>query len=292
MKLESSDDGIDQITLPSTTSSPKHPYTKSLLRWAGSKKYLLPHLIPAWKDNSKRLVEPFAGSAQFYFAIRPKKALLADTNADLVLALQCVKGDPIGISRRIGRMENNEDNYYRIRALDPSSLEPIARAARFIFLNRYCFNGLYRTNLRGEFNVPYGGQRSGNLPTIEALSKYSKLLATATIKNWEFKKTLSKCGPRDFVYIDPPYLEIKRRVFNSYSQNAFSGQDLVALREELVRLTKERVTWLMSYSDSDEGAYLAEGFSVKVVTVTRTIAGSIHKRHQHRELVVQSPSNS
>ncbi len=137
------------------------------LRWAGSKRKLLPVLREYWNPSYSRYVEPFAGSACLFFHLQPSKALLGDINRDLMFTYRQVRRDLPAVLSALRKFKGNKKEYLRLRAISPTELEDAERAARFIFLNRYCFNGIYRTNLQGSFNVPYGGLRAGYIPPDE-----------------------------------------------------------------------------------------------------------------------------
>src|SRR5438094_5770958 len=141
----------------------------TFLRWAGSKRKLLPVLLDAVPDNFDRYVEPFAGSACLFFALGPHRAILADINADLVNVYQRLKDDVEGVISHLSSFKSNKSEYYRLRSESIARMPRARRAARFIYLNRLCFNGLYRTNKQGRFNVPYGGYKAGEFPSPELL---------------------------------------------------------------------------------------------------------------------------
>src|SRR5216683_17251 len=176
-----------------------------LLRWAGSKRQIVPTLAQYWNDDFKRYVEPFAGSACLFFHLAPRTALLGDINSELLSTYRHVRIRHQEVSKLLRKMRKSEREYYRVRSLQPDLLSSAKRAARFIYLNRYCFNGLYRTNANGGFNVPYGGRGSGSLPSPEALQRASRLLKRATLINGDFEKVLDRVKPGDFVYMDPPF---------------------------------------------------------------------------------------
>src|SRR5438046_2135596 len=150
---------------------------KSFLRWAGSKRQLLPRIIPLIGSGYDRYVEPFAGSACLFFGLLPKRALLGDINQELMFTYRQVQRQATEVGRQLARMRKCKAAYLRLRSTDPAALGAATRAARFIFLNRCCFNGLYRTNQRGQFNVPYGGLKSGQIPTTTVLKQCAKALA-------------------------------------------------------------------------------------------------------------------
>ena len=130
------------------------PRQKPFLRWAGSKRQLLPKLAEYWRPSFRRYVEPFMGSACFFFYLRPEHSLLTDINGDLVEAFTVVRDFPDSVYKRLMEFPLGEEGYYKVRGMNQRKLTPVDRGARFIYLNRFCFNGLYRTNKEGKFNVP------------------------------------------------------------------------------------------------------------------------------------------
>ena len=259
---------------------------KPFLRWAGSKRQLVGTMAAYWTGRHKRYVEPFAGSARFFFELEPRSALLGDINSDLVSMYEAVRTHPKQLSVRLSQWANNKNEYYRLRALDPSTLDEVARAARFIYLNRFCFNGLYRTNKAGKFNVPYGGDRSGTIPSENALKAASKLLSRVRLICGDFETTLKEAKGSDFIYLDPPFTTRGKRVFNDYGPQAFGTEDLMRLREVLENLHEIGATFLLSYADCDEGIVLARDFKTSRVSTRRNIAGFASKRRLTSELLV------
>ncbi|MCY4004168.1 MAG: Dam family site-specific DNA-(adenine-N6)-methyltransferase [Rhodospirillales bacterium] len=261
---------------------------KPLLRWAGSKQQLVGELASYWDGNKSRYVEPFAGSARLFFRLEPERALLGDINAGLISTYCEIQRGPEQVHRFFSRWENSSDKYYELRAKDPETLGTAERAARFIYLNRFCFNGLYRTNLRGEFNVPYGGAKTGRLPTLKRLEKIATLLKRATIMCADFVETVAKAEAGDFVYMDPPFSVSERRVFREYDATDFCDTDLVRLRKCLVELDTKGTRFVLSYDDSEEGETLAEGFGIRRVSTRRNIAGFSGSRRVAQELLISN----
>lgn len=184
------------------------------LRWAGSKRRLIPVLRTYWRPEFRRYLEPFAGSACLFFSLNPPRAILGDVNRELISTYLETKYRVAGVIKRLSNMRPNRRTYIRLRSFAPDDLGRAARAARFIYLNRYCFNGLYRTNQRGQFNVPYGGEKSGRLPSAEVLRQCSRRLKTARLIAGDFEQVLRLAVKGDFVYMDPPYAVGARRVEN------------------------------------------------------------------------------
>ena len=256
------------------------------LRWAGSKRLLLNQLASHWDANYARYIEPFAGSARLFFHLCPLKAILSDINADLIHTYQQLKTCPQRMILRLTNWSADRRSYYRVRAMAPSSLDPISRAARFIYLNRYCFNGLFRTNLKGEFNVPYGGSKTGRIPDLPAFKDCSRALAGATLVACDFEKTVARAKRGDFVYLDPPFSTASRRVFTEYDKAGFCHTDVERLRASICVLADRKVSFLLSYVDSPEAEYLSRGFRRQLVSVKRSIAGFTAAREHSPEVLI------
>lgn len=260
--------------------------TKPFLRWAGSKHQLVQTMTGYWTGQKSRYVEPFAGSARFFFELEPPCALLADINTDLISMYEVVQNHPGQLYTALKQWVNSEKEYYRIRALNPTSLDEVSRAARFIYLNRFCFNGLYRTNKSGQFNVPYGGLKSGTLPSESDLLAASKMLASVTLRSGDFESTLKSVESDDFIYLDPPFTTSNRRVFNEYGPRSFGANDLRRLRRAIERVHEIGAAFLLSYADCPEGKELARNFKKTTVKTRRNIAGFANKRRKATELLV------
>ncbi len=197
-------------------------HTKPLFRWAGSKAKILPKLEAFWSPKYARYVEPFAGSASLYFRLAPNMAILNDINTELIHSYKYVRQQPEAISDGLRRLTKSKKTYLRLRGLRAADLNKIDRAARFIYLNRYCFNGLYRTNSRGQFNVPYAPEGSGRLPSKKRLLAAAKMLTGAKLFSKDFEDVIETyVGENDFVYLDPPYAVENRRVFRQYGPQVF-----------------------------------------------------------------------
>jgi len=256
------------------------------LRWAGSKRQLLPALKDLIGNNFTRYVEPFAGSACVFFDVAPKKALLGDINSELINTYIEVKyrvGDVIECLRK---WHKTKKQYLELRSVDPKSLPRCARAARFIYLNRCCFNGLYRTNREGTFNVPYGGNRSGRIPRPSILRLASSALKNAKLISGDFTKVIKKVELGDFVYMDPPFSTRSRRTFNEYDASLFGADAVNRLKTCMKALDKQKVRFVVSYAESEEAESLREGFCSLVVRVRRNIGGFASRRKFANEVFI------
>lgn len=256
------------------------------LRWAGSKRQLIPVLSKFWNPNYKRYVEPFAGSACLFFRLSPPKALLSDINQELINTYKQVAEDVDSVLKELKKLKKSKTDYYQIRSKNPDSLDPYERAARFIYLNRYCFNGLYRTNSRGKFNVPYCGDERGIMPKDEVFLRASSLLENVELHHNNYEETLKKVRHGDFVYIDPPFSIRDKEVFNEYDVSKFSFKDIQRLRTWLIELNKRDISFLVSYAESEEANILKKGFFWETVSVRRCIAGFSANRKRVNEIII------
>jgi len=244
-------------------------------------------LYHLWDSSYTRYVEPFAGSASWFFYILPASALLGDINKELIFTYQQVKNHLPQVIKALNKNGGGKDNYYRLRDIDPATISPAARAARFIYLNRFSFNGLYRTNRAGKFNVPYNGG-AGNIPSASMLSHCSKALKKARLKACSFEIILEEVKQGDFVYLDPPFSVKSVRVFNEYDASLFNQKQLGLLRDWMVKFNKKNIPFLVSYADSEEGNKLSKGFYKEVVSVRRNIAGFAANRKRGNEILISN----
>lgn len=261
---------------------------KSPVRWAGSKKALLPVLREYWETSFSRYIEPFCGSACLFFDLEPKKALLGDINSELIHSYRALSTDPERVIGALKKQRKSKANYYRLRAQDPSRLSTIDRAARFFFLNRFAFNAIYRTNRAGVFNVPYGDPKSSIKFDNGVLRSAATLLERAKLLNSDFESVLDRAKAGDFVYLDPPYAVSARRVFSEYHPDSFSQVDLKRLRSMLAELNRKNVGFVVSYADSAEGRALSKGWSPRRVLTRRHIAGFADARRSAFEILASN----
>ena len=248
---------------PSITGVPTHDCAP-FLRWAGSKRRLLPTLQEFWTPKHTRYIEPFVGSACLFFAIKPPKAVLGDLNPELIATYIEIKYRISAVLKELKKLKpTNKHEYKRLRSIDIATMTPSARAARFIYLNRFCFNGIYRTNLQGQFNVPYSGDRCGNLPKDEAFKRCSTRLRQARLVNGDFESVLKHAVKGDLIYMDPPYAVRARRIFREYDPSTFTHKDIARLRSWMEKLDTARIDFVVSYAESDVSEHSAQGFFVR-----------------------------
>lgn len=275
--------------MAAVAGQPPPQHCAPFLRWAGSKRRMLPILRQYWTARHRRYIEPFAGSACLFFALCPPAAVLSDLNADLIGTFaQVRRGVGAVLSELRAIPPASKAAYQRLRAVDPLTLPASARAARFIYLNRYCFNGIYRTNLAGRFNVPYSGVGCGKMPDDAAFRRCAMLLRSAQLVSGDFESVLARARRGDFVYMDPPFAVRGRRVFREYGPKPFAQCDVVRLRRWMERLDRRGVTFLLSYAESEEADLLRMGFSHRVVPVRRHVAGFAAHRGSSSEVLISN----
>ena len=235
----------------------------------------------------KRYVEPFAGSACLFFEIAPSAAILGDNNKELMEVYRAVRDEPEHLYRRLCRIKRDLSTYLRWRILKPKSLDKETRAVRFLYLNRNCFNGIYRTNLDGDFNVPMG-DRVGAYFTKSDLMNCSNLLKRATLVEGDFLKTLNRVTAGDFVYLDPPYAVNSRRIFTEYGKKPFDTADIHRFTESLTLIVERGADFLVSYADCSESRELARKWNSIRLPIRRHIAGFADSRRNAYEWIISN----
>lgn len=258
---------------------------RPFIRWAGGKRWLrsfLPSLLPNGFDA---YFEPFLGSGATFFSVRPSRAVLSDANEELVNAFRVVRDRPEELIRALDNLDNNKQEYYRIRESSPRTA--LARAARFVYLNRTAWNGLYRLNSSGRFNVPYGAYVSREVTDRESLLTASRLLQGVTITRSDFLPSISSAEDGDFVFVDPPYATPRRRLeFTSYNARKFVWLDQLRLFQTLIELDRRGGSFLLTNSNHPAIRKLYRRFFVDSLTRSSVISSDAKGRGPTSELVV------
>jgi DNA adenine methylase len=239
-----------------------------------------------------RYVEPFAGSACLFFALDPEKAVLGDNNPELINVYRVLRKSPERMYRRLVSIPRERATYYRWRAKNPHDLDTETRALRFVYLNHNCFNGIYRTNTDGQFNVPFGSKLATYLSRDEFVG-CAEALANAKFIAGDFEATLAGVSRGDFVYMDPPYAVTSRRLFCEYGSKPFDVDDVDRLARELTRIDKLGAHFVVSYADCRQARTLAAAWNSQKVLVRRHIAGfSDHRTHSFEWLIYNTRTPS
>ncbi len=263
--------------------------TKPFLKWAGGKTQLLSELEATVPKKYGTYFEPFLGGAALFFHLKPKRAILSDANYELINCYTVVKTRVDELIEELENFQNEKEFYYGVRSTDPETLSDIQRAARFIFLNRTCFNGLYRVNKKGEFNVPFGKNVNANFKDVERLKAASEALQGATLICDDYKSVLNTHAKKgDFVFLDPPYHPIgKSSDFQRYTKDFFYEDDQIELRDEFNRLVNLGVKVVETNSNAMFIKDLYAGHSIDVIETKRMINSNSNKR-VGQDLIISS----
>ena len=260
-----------------------------LLRWAGSKKRQFNKLKPLFPEQFKSYVEPFAGSAAFFFGLQPAKARLNDLNRDVTDFYKKARSDPSGFFLAFSRLERSRSFYYRVREEFNIEKDRNRRAVLFYYLNRNCFNGIYRTNKSGEFNVPFSDTRVSPYLTKNQFVTSVAKLRSVQIRNLDFEEFCKDSVERgDFVYLDPPYYKEGRRVFNEYSKSPFSPTDFKRLTNTLRYIDRIGAKFLLTFPATDDVAAMGKIWHSKRLRVRRTVAGDSAMRKTQNEMLISN----
>jgi len=259
----------------------------SPIRWAGSKRKLLPAILTHLPSRYARYIEPFCGSLCLYLTLPRVPAVVSDINPELMHFYKMARWRPNVVANFLSQWDLHEKTYYRVRALSPKELAPEVRAARFLYLNRLCFNGVYRTNARGEFNVPRGSKVS-SLPSAKELSDLGLRLRSASLLLADFAETLSVARKGDFIYLDPPYAGRNVRNRGEYGPGSFSVEDIERFQESVSRASRKGAKILISYADVPIIREAFDGWSVSSLMVPRNVSGFTHGRGQAGEVFLRN----
>ena len=260
---------------------------KPFIKWVGGKSRILDSLITSLPKNYNNYFEPFVGGGALFFAVQPKNATLSDANYELINTYLIIKNDVKNLIINLKKHENTEVYYYHIRNLDRTEhfnkLTAIERASRFLFLNRTCFNGMYRVSQKNNyFNVPYGRYRNPKICDEETLLNCHEALQSVNIICQDFKEIRNKITNYDFVYFDPPYAE----TFTGYTKECFRNNMQIKLREMCDELTNAKVYWMLSNSDTDFVKEQYKKYNIKTVENNSTMGGKNSKRKKISELII------
>jgi DNA adenine methylase len=267
-------------------STPARPF----LKWAGGKGRLLAQYQPYLPQKFSHYYEPFLGGGALFFHLQPQHAVLSDINPELVNVYTCVRDRPEDVIQQLQchATHHSKEYYYQIRAQLPESA--VAKAARLIYLNKTCFNGLYRVNARGRFNVPMGRYKNPKICDSELLKTASAVLQNTTIIERSFDKVVEDANTaEDFVYFDPPYHPLSETSnFTSYSRFSFTSEHQIRLRDTFVQLANRGVQVVQSNADCAFIRELYQDFHIDTIEATRAINSDPTKRGKITEVLITS----
>lgn len=266
-----------------------------MLKWVGGKRQLLADIVPMIDDKCSTYVEPFIGGGAVLFNMQPKKAIINDYNTELINVYKTVRDnlDELLDELKIHEEKNSSDYYYEVRALDREAkfkkMSDVEKAARIIYLNKTCYNGLYRVNSAGQFNSPYGRYKNPNIvneAVLRAISKYFND-NEVQILNGDYKEALKNLDKSSFVYLDPPYMPISASSsFTGYTEGGFGYNSQVELKEECDKLSAQGIRFVQSNSDCEEIRELYKDYKIKTVKAKRSINSVAKKRGEINEVLI------
>jgi len=262
-------------------------HASPFLKWAGGKRWLAERHLDLFPEVSGKYIEPFLGSASIYFKLRPPKAELSDANPRLIECYQQMQVDPEIIWALLTdhQQHHSTDHYYKVRSAKYESAAE--RAAQFLYLNRTCWNGLYRVNKKGEFNVPRGTKNAVLLPS-DNFGAISLVLKSATLRCCDFEEPIKRASSGDLVYVDPPYtVQHNFNGFLKYNENIFSWADQIRLREAVVSAASRGVRIVVSNAAHQSVIDLYEGIGkTHFVRRNSVLAADSKKRGSVDEIMV------
>ena len=249
-------------------------FTRPILKWAGGKTQLLKELIPRIPKHYNRYIEPFIGGGALFFALKPTNAIIADSNPELILTYQQLARNIEKVIEYLEQYTNTSETFYKVRAQDWKELPKAEAAARMIYLNKTCFNGLYRVNRQGRFNTPFGRYKNPNICDIEHLHAASDILKNATIICGNYLDVLNKyASPGDFIFLDPPYIPVsKYGDFKRYTKEQFYEKDQIQLSEEFHRLYNLGCSVILTNSHHPLVEQLYIDFPQDVISTRRSVS--------------------
>lgn len=274
----------------------KNNLVSPVLKWVGGKRQLLDTLRPLLPKTINKYCEPFVGGGAMLFDLQPQKALINDINSDLMLVYKVIQNNVDDLISRLERFTNSSDEFYEVRDWDRDhtkyeNMSDVEKAARIIYLNKTCYNGLYRVNNAGEFNSPFGNYKNPNIvnePVLRAVNAYFNA-ADISFSVIDYAELLYSLKRGTFVYLDPPYDPLSDTSnFTGYSKGGFTKEDQIKLRECCDELNRRGVRFMLSNSATDFIKEQYADYNINIVQAKRAINSIGSKRGDVDEVVVRN----
>ena len=267
--------------------------TYPIVKWVGGKRQLMFELLKNMPKSHNRYFEPFVGGGALFFELQPEDAYISDMNEELINLYSVVRDNVYDLILDLSKHEVSKEYFLEIRNIDRTKkynkLTNVQRASRFIYLNRTCFNGLYRVNSQGQFNVPFGYYKNPRILDADNLLNCSELLKKTEIICADFSEILNKVKKGDFVYFDPPYVPLNETSsFTSYTKDGFNIDMQFKLKEVCDELDSMGVMFMLSNSDTKFVNELYADYEVKKVFASRQINANIDGRGKITEVLVRN----
>ncbi len=274
----------------------KNKLVSPVVKWVGGKRQLLDEITPLLPRQIAVYCEPFLGGGAVLFSRQPKNAIVNDLNGDLMLVYEVIRDDVESLIVSLKKHENTSEYFYQLRDLDRDKksyqlLSKIEKASRIIYLNKTCYNGLFRVNAAGEFNSPFGYYKKPNIVNESVLRAVNKYLSSASIQLFseDFAATLERVPRGGFVYLDPPYDPISDTAsFTGYNKGGFGRAEQTRLKECCDALNERGVKFLLSNSATDFIRELYTGYTIQTVYAKRAINSAADKRGAVQEVLIRN----
>lgn len=267
--------------------------TYPIVKWVGGKRQLMFELIKNMPKSYNRYFEPFIGGGALFFELQPEHAYISDMNEELINLYSVVRDNVYELIKDLSKHEVSKEYFLEIRNIDRTEqyteLSDVERASRFIYLNRTCFNGMYRVNSQGQFNVPFGHYKKPRIIDENNLLNCSELLKKTEIKCADFSEILTKVKKGDLVYFDPPYVPLNETSsFTSYTKDGFDINMQFKLRDVCDELDNKGVKFMLSNSDTKLVNELYVNYEIKKVFASRQINANADGRGKITEVLVRN----
>lgn len=266
------------------------------MKWVGGKRQLLGNIAPLMPSHISMYCEPFLGGGAVLFSRQPENAIINDLNGDLMLVYEVIRDDVEMLIASLQKHENSSEYFYQLRDLDRNKesykgLSKVEKASRIIYLNKTCYNGLFRVNSSGEFNSPFGHYKNPNIVNEPVLRAVSKYLSSPNIQlfNEDFAVTLQRVPRGGFVYLDPPYDPVSDTAnFTGYNRGGFDRTEQIRLKECCDALTQRGVKFLLSNSATDFIQELYAEYIREIVYAKRAVNSDASKRGSVPEVLIRN----
>ena len=274
----------------------KHPLAAPVVKWAGGKRQLLEDIAAHLPNNYSTYYEPFFGGGAVLFELQPQKAVVNDINKELINVYNVIRDNVEDLVADLKKHKNEADYFYKIREMDRNKekynrLSDVEKASRILYLNKTCYNGLFRVNQQGEFNAPFGRYKNPNIVNEEVLRAVNNYFnkAEITFKCGDFVEAVQGIRKGDFVYFDPPYDPISDSAnFTGYNRNGFSRREQIRLKRLCDRLNRKGINFLLSNSATEFILDLYKDYNITIVQAKRAINSKGNKRGSVDEVLVRN----
>ena len=274
----------------------KNKLVAPVVKWVGGKRQLLDEITPLLPKRITSYCEPFLGGGAVLFSIQPTRAIVNDLNQDLITVYEVIRDDVESLLESLKKHENTAEYFYAIRDMDRDkevyqAMSKVERASRLIYLNKTCFNGLFRVNSSGEFNSPFGHYKNPNIinePILRAVSKYFGA-SNITFYSEDFAETLKRVRKGGFVYLDPPYDPVSDTAsFTGYNKGGFDRNEQIRLKQCCDELTRRGVKFMLSNSATEVLNELDGEYEITIVKAKRAINSDASKRGAIEEVLIRN----